>query len=190
MNQVAQPRERTPQVLDEAAVCRAIRRLGHEIHERHGSDPPLLAGVRTRGVPLALRLAGIVASLSGARPPVAALDVRDYRDDQPRPVTPRSRALSGLAGDGGRIDSRAVIVVDDVLFTGRTLRAALDALMDCGRPSLVELLVLVDRGHRELPLRAAYVGKNIPTATHQRVEVRLSEVDGRDGAWLVEEAAR
>jgi pyrimidine operon attenuation protein / uracil phosphoribosyltransferase len=126
---------------------------------------------------------------SGGRraPDLAALDLQDYRDDRPRPARPRPGALSAVDGtDPPRIDGRVVVLVDDVLFTGRTLRAALDALIDEGRPATVELLVLIDRGHRELPMRATYVGKNVPTAPSERVAVRLREVDGVDGAWMVE----
>ena len=148
----------------------------------------VLAGIRTRGVPLAARVGRALAALGQPVPDLAALDLKDYRDDRPRPARPRSGALSGLdGGEPPRIDGRVVVLVDDVLFTGRTLRAALDALMDEGRPRTVEMLVLVDRGHRELPMRATYVGKNVPSAPTERVAVRLREVDGVDGAWLVAE---
>jgi pyrimidine operon attenuation protein/uracil phosphoribosyltransferase len=174
-------------LLDKAMLSRTVMRLAHEVLERRpGLDGVLLAGVRTRGVPLAQRIAAALAGLSGLHVPVAQLDIDDYRDDRPRPATPRPGALR--LADGGEVpsvDGAAVIVVDDVLYTGRSMRAAMDALADVGRPASVELLVLVDRGHRELPLRPTYVGKNVPTAADERVRVRLCEVDGVDGAFLV-----
>ena len=176
----------SPQLLDAAQVQRAVVRLAHEIAERHPrTDGVVLAGIRTRGVPLAARIAAVLDGIRGL-PAVAALDARAYRDDRPRDAGGHRAAL--VDGDGGpppRIDAATVIVVDDVLFTGRTLRAALDALMDHGRPAAVEVLTLVDRGHRELPVRATYVGKNVPTAQDDRVCVRLREIDGIDGAWLL-----
>lgn len=176
-----------PRLLDEAGVARAILRLAHELAERHDGEHLVLAGVRTRGVPLAARAARALLALGQPAPDVGELDLRDYRDDRPRPGALRSSALRTSRDEPLRVDGRAVVVVDDVFFTGRTLRAALDALVGCGRPASVELLVLVDRGHRELPLRATYVGKNVPTAPSERVAVRLRETDGFDGAWIVRE---
>ncbi len=178
-----------PRLLDEMAIARAVMRMAHEIAERHDGEPIVLAGIRTRGVPLAQRLARALATLGQPAPDLAALEIRDYRDDRPRPARPRDGALQPVDGAGApRIDGRVVVLVDDVLFTGRTLRAALDALIDEGRPAAVEMLVLVDRGHRELPMRATYVGKNVPSAPRERVAVRLREVDGVDGAWMVPES--
>jgi pyrimidine operon attenuation protein / uracil phosphoribosyltransferase len=189
MTQLSQPRAGTPQLLDASQLQRIIVRLSHEIAEQHPAlESLVLVGIRTRGVPLAQRLAQALSSFGLPPPPVAALDPRDYRDDRPRSENGHRPALTALAGGAvPPIDSARVVVVDDVVFTGRTLRAALDALVAEGRPAAVEVLVLVDRGHRELPLRATYVGKNVPTSFGDRVAVRLREVDGVDGAWLQQE---
>ena len=161
---------------------RAIARIAHEILERHsGTDGLVLAGIRTRGLPLAYRIARRIQEYGGRDVPVAGLDVRPYRDDSPMGSRARLKAAN-LAVD---INGSNVVLTDDVLFTGRTARAALDALTDHGRPQRVQLAVLVDRGHRELPIRADYVGKNVPTARGERVQVRLTEIDGRDEVALV-----
>jgi pyrimidine operon attenuation protein/uracil phosphoribosyltransferase len=185
MTGLAEPLDDSPHLLDASAIQRITLRLAHEIAERHPQlEGVVLVGIPTRGVPLARAVAHQLSNLGHAAPPVATLDPSAHRDDRPRPALPQ-RALHDI--DGGpppRIDGSVVIVVDDVLFTGRTIRAALDALVDCGRPAVVEVLALIDRGHRELPLRATYVGKNVPTASGDRVFVRIREVDGVDGAWL------
>jgi pyrimidine operon attenuation protein / uracil phosphoribosyltransferase len=190
VSQALEPRAGRPQLLDAAQLQRTILRLAHEIVEHHpGLDGVVLVGIRTRGVPLAQRLARALAGMGLREPQVAGLDARGYRDDRPRGDNGRERALIALGGGAlPRIDSAKVIVIDDVVFTGRTLRAGLDALVAEGRPAAVEALVLIDRGHRELPLKATYVGKNVPTAPGDRVSVRLREVDGVDGAWLLQGA--
>jgi pyrimidine operon attenuation protein/uracil phosphoribosyltransferase len=163
-----------------------IARMAHQVIEKtaHGGEsasPPVLLGIPTRGAPLAARLAGMIGEFSGTRPPSGALDITLYRDDLRRRP---HRALEQTQLPGSGIDDQVVILVDDVLFSGRTVRAALDALRDHGRPRAVQLAVLVDRGHRELPIRADYVGKNIPTARAEGVSVLLSETDGRDAVLL------
>ena len=170
-------------VMDAVAIERALSRIAHEIIEKHKSlDHVVLVGVQTRGVPLARRLAAKLGAIEGHAPPVGLLDINLYRDDLERighhPVIRRTEVPFD-------IDDTAVVLVDDVLFTGRTVRAALDALRDIGRPSWVQLAVLVDRGHRELPIRADYVGKNIPTARGEHVEVRLADVDADEEVLLV-----
>ena len=172
-------------VLDPADVGRAITRIAHEILERtKGGDDLVLLGIPTRGVTMATRLAARIRAVEGREIPVGSLDITMYRDD----LRIRSlRALEATDVPGG-VDGKLVILVDDVLFTGRTVRAALDALSDLGRPRSVQLAVLVDRGHRELPIRADYVGKNLPTSRSQSVSVRLSEIDGSDGVVVGESA--
>lgn len=170
-------------VLEAGDVGRAIRRIAHEVVERNrGAGRLLVVGIHTRGVPLASRIATAVDDIEDAEVPVGELDITLHRDDldrRPRTTVRSTRVPLPL-------DDRVVVLVDDVLFTGRTVRAALDALNDLGRPRRVELAVLVDRGHRELPIRADYVGKNLPTAPSQHVSVRVAEVDGEDGV-IVEE---
>ena len=169
-------------VLDAAAIDRALTRIAHEILERtHGADGAVLLGIPTRGAVLAERVAEKIGSFEGMDVPVGTLDVTMYRDDlRLKPV----RALARTRIPAGGIDGRLVILVDDVLFSGRTIRAALDALGDLGRPSTVQLAVLVDRGHRQLPIRADYVGKNLPTAQSEAVEVHLDQYDGREAVLL------
>ncbi len=159
-------------------VRRALARIAHEIVERNrGVDGLVLVGLRTRGVPLAQRLARILQELEGIAVPLGELDITLYRDDLAR------RRLQPRVGPSDvpvSLIDRTVVLVDDVLFTGRSVRAALDAIMDFGRPSSVQLAVLIDRGHRELPIRPDYVGKNVPTALDEEVQVRLEETDGVD----------
>jgi pyrimidine operon attenuation protein/uracil phosphoribosyltransferase len=159
-------------------VSRALRRIAHEILERNkGADDLVVLGIPTRGVALATRLVAIMEEVEGRPVPVGALDVTMHRDDLRRQPT-RSPMHTDIPPSG--IDDKVVVLVDDVLYSGRTVRAALDALSDLGRPRAVRLAVLVDRGHRDLPIRADHVGKNLPTSSSERVQVRLSEHDGVD----------
>ena len=169
-----------PVVMDADRVSRALTRIAHEILERnHGIAGVSLVGVRSRGVPLARRIAGILSSVTGEEVPTGALDITLYRDDLmrsaigPQPIVRKTEIPFS-------IDNSTIVLVDDVLYTGRTTRAALDALIDFGRPRAIQLVVLVDRGHRELPIKADYVGKNVPTSRKESVRVRLSELDGAD----------
>ena len=169
-----------PQVMDADRMSRALTRIAHEILERNrGLDELALVGIRTRGVPLARRLARTLKEINGDDVPTGALDITLYRDDLMRhPVGPQP--LVRRTEIPFSIDDRKILLVDDVLYTGRTIRAALDALIDFGRPRAIQLIVLVDRGHRELPIKADYVGKNLPTSLKQSVQVRLQEIDGTD----------
>ncbi|MGH2667579.1 MAG: bifunctional pyr operon transcriptional regulator/uracil phosphoribosyltransferase PyrR [Vicinamibacterales bacterium] len=167
-------------VMDQEQVGRALTRIAHEIVERNRDARELaLVGVRTRGVPLARRIGRTVSDIAGEPVPAGALDITLYRDDLMRqPVGPQPVVRS--TDIPFSIDDRRILLVDDVLYTGRTIRAALDALIDFGRPRAIQLVVLVDRGHRELPIKADYVGKNVPTSLRQSVQVRLEEIDGHD----------
>jgi len=169
------------QVFDADDLRRALTRIGHEIVERnHGPNDVVLVGLYTRGVALARRIAGAIGSFEPGEPATGALDVAFYRDDiRLRPVAPIGPT------EVPDVTGKVVVLVDDVLYTGRTVRAALDALLELGRPHAVQLAVLVDRGHRELPIRADYVGKNLPTRGAEDVRVRIHEVDGGvDGVEL------
>ena len=169
-------------VLDPADVGRALTRIAHEVLERtKGARDVVLVGIPTRGVALAHRVAARIADVEGSVVPVGSVDPTMYRDDL-RLRGVRALEVTSLPPDG--IDDKVVVLVDDVLFSGRTVRAALDALTDLGRPRAVQLAVLVDRGHRELPIRADYVGKNLPTSLRETVHVLLSEHDGRDAVLL------
>lgn len=174
------------QILDSTQIQRALRRISHEIVESNrGTDRLLLVGIRTRGVPLAERLAKSIKEIEGIDVPVGMLDISLYRDDltyvAEQPVLNNTTLPVDVAG-------KTVILVDDVLFTGRTVRAALDAVMDLGRPERIQLAVLVDRGHRELPIRADYVGKNLPTSAKEIVAVRLWEIDQDERVVILEQA--
>ena len=172
------------QVLDDAALDRALTRISHEILEKNGGAANLaFVGLRTRGVTLAERLADRIAAIDGTKVPVGTLDITLYRDDL------------GLKGDQPivrgtdipfPVKGKTIVLVDDVLFTGRTIRAALDALIDLGRPKMIQLAILIDRGHRELPIRPDYVGKNLPTSRRESVAVRLREHDGEDRVVIEE----
>jgi pyrimidine operon attenuation protein / uracil phosphoribosyltransferase len=170
-------------ILDAAAVSRALSRIAHEILEKNKTlDDLRLVGIQTRGVPLARRLSLKLSSFGGSPPPVGILDINLYRDDvgdiADRPVLRRTDIPFDVRG-------ARIVLVDDVLYTGRTIRAALDGLVDLGRPRNIQLAVLVDRGHRELPIRADFVGKNLPTSRTEQVEVRLKETDGSDEVLIV-----
>jgi len=173
-----------PVVMDADRISRTLARIAHEIVERNkGVEHLALVGVRTRGVPLARRIARSLKEITGHDVPTGALDITLYRDDLmrhtvgPQPTVRRTEIQFS-------IDNRKILLVDDVLYTGRTTRAALDALIDYGRPKGIQLIVLVDRGHRELPIKADYVGKNLPTSPEESVQVRLLEIDGQDEVVL------
>jgi pyrimidine operon attenuation protein/uracil phosphoribosyltransferase len=168
-------------VMDAGDIERAIRRIAHEVLERNrGSDGIVLLGIQTRGVPLAERLAGVLEEIEGEPVAWGSLDIGMYRDDLDR----RPKRPLGATEVPVPLGGKTVVLVDDVLYTGRTIRAALDALADLGRPNRVQLAALVDRGHRELPIRPDYVGKNVPTSRDERVTVSLVERDGEDGVII------
>jgi pyrimidine operon attenuation protein / uracil phosphoribosyltransferase len=177
-----------PVVMDADRIARTLTRIAHEIVERNkGVDGLALVGIRTRGVPIARRIARSLKDITGDDVPTGALDITLYRDDLmrhavgPQPVVRRTEITFS-------IDDRKIILVDDVLYTGRTIRAALDALIDFGRPKAIQLLCLIDRGHRELPIKADYVGKNLPTSLSESVQVKLQEMDGTDEVVVQQEA--
>ena len=168
-------------VMEPDDIRRALTRIAHEIVEANkGTEDLVIVGIRTRGAPLADRIAAAIASFEGADLPSGALDVTLYRDDVSL-RGPRNLEATTVPAD---LDGRVVVLVDDVLFTGRTIRAAFDAVLDLGRPRAIKLAVLVDRGHRELPIRADHVGKNLPTSSEEDVRVHLSEIDGEDAVLI------
>ena len=169
-------------IMDEQAIGRALKRIAHEILEKNkGLDDVALIGIVRRGAPLAARLAELITRFEGSRPPVGTVDITFYRDDlsllAEEPVVHGSEVPFDVTG-------KKIILVDDVLYTGRTCRAAIDAIFDLGRPAEVQLAILIDRGHRELPFRPDYVGKNVPTARSEQVQVELLEIDGNDHVHL------
>ena len=171
------------QVLDDAALDRALTRIAHEILERNGGAKDLaFIGLRTRGITLAQRLAAKIATIDGAQTPVGTLDITLYRDDLDMRGAPVVRGTDIPFS----IKNKTVVLVDDVLYTGRTIRAALDALIDLGRPGSIQLAILIDRGHRELPIRPDFIGKNLPTSRRESVAVRLKEHDGEDRVVIEE----
>lgn len=162
-------------------VGRALRRIAHEVIEKNrGVEDLVVVGIRTRGGPLAERLAVLLTEIEGHEVPSGVIDIGMYRDD----IDTRPRIELGPTELPGDIDGATIVLVDDVLYTGRTIRAALDALADIGRASVVQLAVIVDRGHRELPIRADFVGKNLPTSKSEHVTVKVAEIDGDDGVWI------
>ena len=172
-------------LMDEEAIRRSLVRISHEIVEKNkGVENIVLVGIRTRGVPIAERLAEAIEKIEGERPPVGVLDITLYRDDLStldyQPVVRTTELPVDISG-------KIVVLVDDVLYTGRTIRAALDAVIDMGRPTTIQLAVLIDRGHRELPIRADFVGKNVPTSSHEVVSVQLESVDGAEKVVIREQ---
>jgi pyrimidine operon attenuation protein/uracil phosphoribosyltransferase len=175
-------------IMDEEALRRVLIRISHEIIEKNrGTEDLVLIGIRNRGVPLAYRLSGMIAEIEGVSIPVGILDITLYRDDI---GTRLSSPLVRKTEVPFPVQDKRVILVDDVLFTGRTVRAAMDAVLDVGRPTMIQLAVVVDRGHRELPIRADYVGKNVPTSRSETVDVYLREVDGKDVVLIREIVAK
>ena len=166
-------------------IRRTLARIAHEVIEQHKTTENLvLVGMHTRGVPLAKRLAANIENFAGVSIPVGALDISLYRDDlsslDPQPTVQRTDIPVDIEG-------KSVVLVDDVLYTGRSIRAAMDALIDLGRPQLIQLAVLIDRGHREIPIRADYIGKNVPSSRHEEIKVRLKETDGIDEVAIISE---
>ena len=171
-------------VMDEAALNRAVRRISHEIIERNkGVEGLVLVGIQRRGLPLAQMIRQNVAAIEGVTLPLESLNIRFYRDDLTR-IDETPQVGDAITTD---VTGKTVILVDDVLFTGRTARAAIEAVFAAGRPAQIQLAVLIDRGHRELPIRPDFVGKNVPTSRTELIEVRLPDFDGETGVWLMEQ---
>ncbi len=175
-------------MFDRADLSRTVVRIAHEIVERNGDRPFAIVGIHRRGVPIARRIAAEIEQFDGRSAPVGEIDISFHRDDigHPREQQPVVRSSSLEFG----VDDHVIVLVDDVLYSGRTVRAAIDALFDFGRPPAVQLAVLADRGHRELPIRPDFVGKNLPTSSDERVNVRVEEIDGLDEIAIVSEAAQ
>lgn len=172
------------QILDENGIKRSLKRIAHEIVEKNkGVQDVILVGIRRRGVPLAERLAESIREIEGKKVTVGKLDITLYRDDltalSDQPLVHGTDIPDDVKG-------KIIILVDDVLYTGRTIRAAMDAIVDMGRPRCIQLAVLIDRGHRELPIRADYIGKNVPTSKKELIHVKMSEIDGEDGVVIME----
>lgn len=172
-------------IMDEAALNRALMRISHEIAEKNkGAENLLLVGIRRRGEPIAEQICRNIEAIEGVQVPCGSLDVHFYRDDLSHEQENPDVSSTGLPFD---VNDKDLVLVDDVLYTGRTVRAAIEAIFSCGRPRTIQLAVLVDRGHRELPIRADFVGKNIPTSRMELVEVRLPQYDGETGVFLMEQ---
>jgi pyrimidine operon attenuation protein/uracil phosphoribosyltransferase len=171
-------------ILDEDGIRRSLTRIAHEIVEKNkGINDIILVGIRRRGVPLAERLAVLIQDIEGVKTPIGKLDITLYRDD----LTALSDQPIVHGTDfPGDVADKKIVLVDDVLFTGRTIRAAMDAIVDMGRPRSIQLAVLVDRGHRELPIRADYIGKNVPTSRKEEIQVKLREIDGEENVIIVD----
>jgi pyrimidine operon attenuation protein / uracil phosphoribosyltransferase len=178
-------------LMDAEGVRRALTRIAHEILEHNGgAQGLLLLGIRTRGGPIAQRIAALIKRVEGTDVPVRELDITRYRDDRDQKASERQIETASQEHQSRiEVTGKRIVLVDDVFFAGRTVRAAIDAIMDMGRPANIQLAVLVDRGHRELPIRADYVGKNVPTALTERIKVRLVETDGVDEVLLVRKGA-
>ncbi len=175
-------------LMDASAISRALTRISHEILEKNkGLSDLVIIGIQRRGVPMAKRIAGILESIEGMKPPVGVLDITFYRDDLSMLSAHPIVNGTDIPLD---VNDKTIVLVDDVLYTGRTVRAAIEALFDMGRPASIQLAIMVDRGHRQLPVRADYVGKNVPTSNMESIRVELAEVDGEDRVVLCEEVKK